>query len=202
MAPPGRPNMTSVPSISRLLMSAWAPVSCMVLIPSSGEREVMSANERPPAERRVGERSEAGRLGALRNYENEGGDQHGPQSTPRAGESRNRYRQDGVSGRDLSHSTILSAPRRPFLVSMNVWPASFTMSTVTDDEERNSSACIWAYCTSNSLSFSPNWRKTGTLMFPTTRRDGCLPMEKISPLGVGTAALVSASTTSGSAVGV
>src|SRR5205085_4969187 len=30
MAPPGRPNMTSVPSISRLLMRAWAPVSFMV----------------------------------------------------------------------------------------------------------------------------------------------------------------------------
>jgi hypothetical protein len=26
MAPPGSPNITSVPSISRLLMSAWAPV--------------------------------------------------------------------------------------------------------------------------------------------------------------------------------
>src|SRR5579871_5004512 len=27
MAPPGRPNMTSTPCISRLLMRAWAPVS-------------------------------------------------------------------------------------------------------------------------------------------------------------------------------
>src|SRR5215212_6499240 len=32
MAPPGRPNMTSTPSISRLLIKAWAPVSCMVLL--------------------------------------------------------------------------------------------------------------------------------------------------------------------------
>ena len=29
IAPPGSPNMTSVPSISRLLMRAWAPVSCI-----------------------------------------------------------------------------------------------------------------------------------------------------------------------------
>src|SRR3954471_8780323 len=30
MQPPGSPNMTSTPSISRLLMRAWAPVSFMV----------------------------------------------------------------------------------------------------------------------------------------------------------------------------
>ena len=29
MAPPGRPNITSTPSISRLLIKAWAPVSFM-----------------------------------------------------------------------------------------------------------------------------------------------------------------------------
>src|SRR5256885_17029028 len=109
----------------------------------------------PPQRRRVGERSEAGRLGALRNYENEGGDQHGPQSMPTDGESRNRYRQDGVSGRDLSHSTILSAPRRPFLVSMNVWPASLTTSTVTDGDERDSSSCILAASKSKNRSLAP-----------------------------------------------
>src|SRR4051794_26039765 len=37
MAPPGRPNMTSVPSISRLLMSAWAPVSFMWSSGGQGE---------------------------------------------------------------------------------------------------------------------------------------------------------------------
>src|SRR5580704_10245839 len=33
MAPPGRPNMTSTPCISRLLMSACAPVSSIVCFP-------------------------------------------------------------------------------------------------------------------------------------------------------------------------
>jgi hypothetical protein len=32
MHPPGRPNMTSTPSISRLLIRAWAPVSFMGLL--------------------------------------------------------------------------------------------------------------------------------------------------------------------------
>src|SRR5256885_13844845 len=39
--------MTSVPSISRLLMSAWAPVICMVLIPSLGSRG-LRALKNPP----------------------------------------------------------------------------------------------------------------------------------------------------------
>src|SRR5881392_3210828 len=59
MAPPGRPNMTSVPSISRLLMSAWAPVICMVR-PFGVFGEVRGAMKNPPQERRAGERSEAG----------------------------------------------------------------------------------------------------------------------------------------------
>src|SRR5579875_776680 len=36
MQPPGRPNTTSVRSISRLLMRAWAPVSFMVLQAGGG----------------------------------------------------------------------------------------------------------------------------------------------------------------------
>src|SRR5207244_837754 len=76
-------------------------------------------------------------------------------------------REDGASGRDFSQLTSRSVPAMPSLVSMKVWPERGTMSTVTDGEERNSSACILAYCTSKSRSFAPNWRKTGTLMLPT-----------------------------------
>jgi hypothetical protein len=32
IAPPGSPNMTSTPSISRLLMRAWPPFISMVLL--------------------------------------------------------------------------------------------------------------------------------------------------------------------------
>src|SRR2546430_8125377 len=60
MAPPGRPNMTSVPSISRLLMSAWAPVICIVGDPFVGRGRFFWALKNPPLWRRVGERSEPG----------------------------------------------------------------------------------------------------------------------------------------------
>ena len=55
--------MTSVPSISRLLMSAWAPVICMVLIPSWQWTRGPGCSpemENPPLRRRVGKRNEAG----------------------------------------------------------------------------------------------------------------------------------------------
>src|SRR5437762_2679652 len=57
MAPPGRPNMTSVPSISRLLMRAWAPVSFMVTS-SIGPPEANMKNRSQP---RFGVGDERGR---------------------------------------------------------------------------------------------------------------------------------------------
>ena len=80
--------MVLIPSLGRFLFIGNGP----------GGTGVSPGHEKPPALRRVGERSEAGRLGALRNYENEAGAEHGPQSTPRAGEFRNRYRHEGVAG--------------------------------------------------------------------------------------------------------
>src|SRR3954471_19398977 len=56
MAPPGRPNMTSTPSISRLLMRAWAPVSFMISSSAGFEGTTTWAgcapapgHEKPPA---------------------------------------------------------------------------------------------------------------------------------------------------------
>src|SRR5262249_24356088 len=51
IAPPGRPNMTLVPSISRLLMRAWAPVSFISVPSSSAGCSVweISGHEKPPA---------------------------------------------------------------------------------------------------------------------------------------------------------
>src|SRR5713226_6436231 len=64
IAPPGRPNMTSTPSISRLLMRACAPVSCIAWsLPSSGyETPLALARGGSGARARGGGR-------ALRNYE-------------------------------------------------------------------------------------------------------------------------------------
>src|SRR5205823_8795461 len=47
IAPPGRPNMTSTPSISRLLIRAWAPVSYMV--PSSAGFVMTEAGMKNPS---------------------------------------------------------------------------------------------------------------------------------------------------------
>src|SRR5262245_61639960 len=49
IAPPGRPNMTSVPSISRLLMRAWAPVSFISVPSSSAASSGIPGHEKPPA---------------------------------------------------------------------------------------------------------------------------------------------------------
>src|SRR2546430_17281387 len=150
MAPPGRPNMTSVPSISRLLMSAWAPVICMVR-PFVGKLGFTRALKNPPHSCGGSESAaRRERLGALRNYENGGVAEHGPQFRPRAGEFRNRYRHEGVVCCFRSQSTMWSAPIRPFFVSMKVWPASGTMSTVTDGELKNSPLCMSAYCGSKN----------------------------------------------------
>src|SRR2546428_13439917 len=92
MAPPGRPNMTSVPSISRLLMSAWAPVICMVR-PFVGKLGFTRALKNPPHSCGGSESAaRRERLGALRNYENGGGAGNGPQFKPRAGGFPKRYR--------------------------------------------------------------------------------------------------------------
>src|SRR6186997_440094 len=76
MAPPGRPNMTSTPSISRLLMRAWAPVSFMA---SSGVRidigwtgvRTERRHEKPLAVARGESARREARRRALHNYENE-----------------------------------------------------------------------------------------------------------------------------------
>src|SRR4051794_37247207 len=47
MQPPGSPNMTSTPSISRLLMRAWAPVSFMVARFVSGRTVAENWNDLP-----------------------------------------------------------------------------------------------------------------------------------------------------------
>src|SRR4051794_382084 len=73
MAPPGRPNATSTPSISRLLMRACAPVSFM-RAPASGWAG-KSGNEKAPRFGRP--RSARDRLSVrLGNYENGGEKAH------------------------------------------------------------------------------------------------------------------------------
>src|SRR6478672_1991830 len=71
MAPPGRPNMTSVCSISRLLISAWAPVSCMVGASCCGDGSKESGQKKPPAWAR-GENARARQRRASGNYEKGG----------------------------------------------------------------------------------------------------------------------------------
>src|SRR5215203_7069071 len=71
MAPPGRPNMTSVCSISRLLMRAWAPVSCMVCASCCRDGSKESGQKKPPAWAR-GENARARGRRASGDYE-EGG---------------------------------------------------------------------------------------------------------------------------------
>src|SRR5258706_14045980 len=62
MHPPGRPNMTSSPSISRLLIRAWAPVIFMEDAPKTSSTS------------RVGGRgAHAAEAGALTDYENDEG---------------------------------------------------------------------------------------------------------------------------------
>jgi hypothetical protein len=51
MAPPGRPNMTSTPSISRLLMRAWPPFSFI-----AGSFDAIRKTKRPPGGRSLGAR--------------------------------------------------------------------------------------------------------------------------------------------------
>src|SRR4051794_28026749 len=68
MAPPGRPNMTSTPSISRLLMRAWAPVSCMVLL-GGVVRDWGGKRRRPPGGRSEGARGGWGRRALGQEYE-------------------------------------------------------------------------------------------------------------------------------------
>src|SRR5689334_3309721 len=71
---PGRPNITSTPSISRLLMRAWAPVSFMTSLSGVfGARPTRFWARKTP---RLGEGSKersgrATRPGALGNYEHE-----------------------------------------------------------------------------------------------------------------------------------
>ena len=76
IAPPGRPNMTSTPSISRLLMRAWAPVSFM--ISSSAGFDRTAAGTKNPSPAGEGRKSARARSGgrALHNYENGGRERH------------------------------------------------------------------------------------------------------------------------------
>src|SRR3954454_7169807 len=76
MAPPGSPNMTSTPSISRLLMRAWAPVSFIGAPQVGPRRRHASGHEKPPAERGA-EAHGRGERRALGNYEGVGGVRHG-----------------------------------------------------------------------------------------------------------------------------
>src|SRR3954471_11975738 len=75
IAPPGRPNMTSTPSISRLRMSACAPVRFMGA-PGEGPDLMQSGREKPPACARgqAYGRGRAVRLGDY--YEEVGGPVH------------------------------------------------------------------------------------------------------------------------------
>src|SRR5215813_5440393 len=80
IAPPGSPNMTSVPSISRLLMRAWAPVSC-ILVSACLRAGGSWAKARTRAQKtpRLGEgsrRTGAGVRRALGDYENAGWTAH------------------------------------------------------------------------------------------------------------------------------
>src|SRR5271165_5265310 len=90
MAPPGRPNMTSTPCISRLLMSAWAPVSCMVaflgawsglgLVRAGGLGREGRKLKRPPV-REAGERARFVGRALANEYQQVGGGgafSHGP----------------------------------------------------------------------------------------------------------------------------
>src|ERR1700684_2966308 len=76
IAPPGRPNMTSTPSISRLLMRAWAPVSFM--ISSSAGFDKTAAGMKNPSPGGEGRKSARARTGgrALHNYEDGGRGRH------------------------------------------------------------------------------------------------------------------------------
>src|SRR5882762_9650530 len=58
IAPPGRPNMTSTPSISRLLMRAWAPVSFIVFQLLVGRRVGCGVVVRRFGETCVGKRND------------------------------------------------------------------------------------------------------------------------------------------------
>src|SRR6478736_696277 len=83
IAPPGRPNMTSTPSISRLRISAWAPVSFMGA-PGESPDLHQSGREKPPACARgqAYGRGEAVRLGDY--YDEVGGLVHEVESIVRS----------------------------------------------------------------------------------------------------------------------
>src|SRR5215218_4642685 len=83
--------MTSVCSISRLLMRAWAPVSCIVgrfLLRDCGKE---SGQKKPPAWAR-GENARARRRRASGNYEEGGAVLHEPTIMPEATAERKSFR--------------------------------------------------------------------------------------------------------------
>ena len=70
--------MTSTPSISRLLMRAWAPVSFIGVLLGSGPVHLVLADMKNPSPGRGAESARARESGrALRNYEEVGGVRHG-----------------------------------------------------------------------------------------------------------------------------
>src|SRR5260370_36342783 len=122
MAPPGRPNMTSVPSISTLLMRAWAPVSCIGVPWAWGGHET-------PLARGEGRRSARARRGgrALGNYDDQLEALHGPTSMPDERAVRQRaWRVAGARGQAWTRNRWS-------------WVASHAPPVVADSVPRNGS---------------------------------------------------------------